>query len=76
MVVVLVQRFDKNKNATSITYKSYGDTSDDKYPTFSVCLRGQDIYWTNEHYMFDKLGMTSNHYVELLKGTGWRYKYN
>ena len=76
MVVVLVQRFDKNKNATSITYKSYGETSVDKYPTFSICLEGTRMRWYNPTNIFKAFSLSPFQYEEMLKGNdAYRYQY-
>ena len=76
MVVILVQRFDQNKNATSITYKSYGETSVDKYPTFSICLEGTRMRWYNPMNIFKAFSLSPFQYEEMLKGNdAYQYQY-
>ena len=66
----------ENKDKSSISYKQFNLTPLDKYPTFSVCLKGPEIYWNQEKLLFDRLGITSAQYAKLLTGKGIKYQYN
>ena len=61
---------------SSISYKKFNDKPDNKYPSFSICLKGREIYWKIEPHLFEHTGLTSGQYVDLLKGKGWRYEYD
>ena len=76
MTISQVIRYIENKNMSSITNKNFNEHPDNKYPTFSICLKGEEIYWKVENYMFEQTGVTSAQYVDLLKGKGWRYEYD
>ena len=71
-----VIRYLKNQDSSTITYKQFNEIPDNRYPTFSICLEGKDIYWTAEPLIFERLGVTSSQYVDYLKGMGWQYNYN
>ena len=68
--------FLENRDSSSITYKHFNQALRDRYPTFSICLKGPEIFWTNEDMVFQHLGMTSSQYVQMLKGDGIRYELN
>ena len=48
----------------------------DEYPTFSLCLKGSELYWNHENMLYTNLGVTSPQFVEILKGSGIRHEYN
>ena len=68
--------FLENRDSSSITYKHFNKALLDVYPTFSICLSGSEIYWKNETFIFDKIGITSSQYMDILKGYGERYEMN
>ena len=74
--ITQVVRYVDNKSSSTIAHKIFNEEPNNKYPTFSICLKGKEIYWRNEHYLFEQTGMTSSQYVELLEGKGWKYDYN
>jgi hypothetical protein len=76
MTLTQIFRLLENADSSSFTYKPFNLTPLDKYPTYSICFRGPEIYWKHEQLLFNSLGMTSSQYVELLKGDGWRYQYD
>ena len=69
-------RYLANEDTSSITHKQFNQTPRDKYPTFSICFRGEDVYWKKEDMLFQALGVTSTQYVQTLKGDGQRYEYD
>ena len=77
MTVLLVTRFLENKDATSILYKNYGATLEDKYPTFSICFEGTNFHWYRDSEIFEAFQLTQSGYEQLLSGkTAYRYDYN
>ena len=75
--ITQVIRYIENKDASIISRKTFNDATQNIYPTFSVCLKGKDIYWKYDQDLFKKIGMTSSQYVEFLQGKqGWKYTYN
>ena len=68
--------FIKNKDTSTISYRPFNLDIMDKYPTFSLCFKGPDIYWHKEAFLFEKAGVTSAQYVSTLSGKGTRYKLN
>ena len=69
-------RYLANEDTSSITHKHFNLTPQDKYPTFSICFKGQDLYWDKEKILFSILGVTSSQYVETLKGHGQKYEHD
>ena len=72
-----IERFLENRDASSIRYKRFNESPLDKYPTFSLCFKGPEIYWMNEKSLFDKFEVTSDQYVNIIKGNhAWKYEYD
>ena len=46
--------FCENRDSSSIAYKPFNLSPTDKYPTFSICLKGHHIYWQNEKNLFGR----------------------
>ena len=76
MTLTQVLRYLENGDASSITHKQFNRKNLDQYPTYSICLKGYEIYWAQENMLFEKLGLTSSQYVDALQGNGWRYQYD
>ena len=77
MSVSQIVRFLENRDTSSISYKILNQSPQDKYPTYSVCLNGPNIFWKHEKLLFEGLGLLSEQYVQILKhNDGWRYKYD
>ena len=71
-----VIRYIANEDTSSIAHKQFNQRPQDMYPTFSICLKGRDIYWDKEEWLFTTLGVTSAQYVDTLMGHGKRYEYD
>ena len=67
-------RYLENEDTSSITNKQFNQTPRDQYPTFSICFKGDDVYWDKDEMLFNVLGVTSSQYVDTLKGNGQRYE--
>ena len=39
-------------------------------------MKGHQIYWQHERFLFDTTGVTSSQYTDILRGAGTRYKYD
>ena len=76
MTVTQSVGFLENRDSSTISYSHFNQDPSDQYPTFSICVKGTDIYWENEEFMYDSSGVTSAEYVEILKGYGFKYKVN
>ena len=77
MAVRLIDRFLENRDATSITYRRYSDTVQDRYPTYSMCFQGTRFHWNNDLGIFSAYELTYSDYERLLIGeTPIRYQYN
>ena len=77
MTLKNIGRFQEDLNATAITYKKYGHTFDDKYPSFSVCFEGNELYSFNESAIFTSYGIYLSDYEMMLNGKeAFQYKYN
>ena len=72
-----IERFLENRDNSSIRYKRFNESPLDQYPTFSLCFKGPDIYWKNEMLLFDLFGISSQQYVNIMKGNqAWKYVYD
>ena len=71
-------RYLENNDASSISYKQFNQLEVNKYPTFSVCLKGTKLYFKKmETQIFKQLKITGQEYEDILKGKqGIRYEYN
>ena len=76
MTITQSTGFLENRDSSSITYKHFNQDLRDRYPTFSICLKGPEIFWKNEDAVFEHFGMTSSQYMRMLKGDGMRYELN
>ena len=76
MTITQIVRYLENRDASTIAYKKLNQTPRDRYPTFSICFRGADIFWNQRRFLFDTFGITSSQYVQLLKGDGFKYEYD
>ena len=74
--ITQVVRYLQNKDSSTVTYKIFNEMPDNRYPTFSICLKGKEIYWRNEPLLFEYTGVTSAQYIDVLKGRGWKYNYD
>ena len=66
----------KNKDSSTISYNRFNQGPLDMYPTFSLCLKGSELYWNHEKEIFANMSTTSSQYIQLLKGSGVRHEYN
>ena len=72
-----IGRFHEDTNATAITYKKYGETSQDKYPSFTLCFEGNDLYRFNESAIFSVYGIHLSDYEFMLDGKqAFQYDYD
>ena len=70
-------RFIENKDSSTISQKIFNHAPNNKYPTFTICIKGKNIYSSNEMVLFEQTELTSLQYVDLLEGnSGYRYKYD
>ena len=77
MTVILIGRYRKNTSATSIAYQKYAKTFKDRYPTFSICLKGAGLYRYNGSAIFSAYGINPRNYELMLEGkTAFRYDYD
>ena len=75
--VTQVIRYIENNDLSTITQQTFNDVPNNKYPTFTICLKGKDVYWKNEKMLLDQTGLSSVQYVDLLEGKGgFGHKYN
>ena len=74
MTIRVIIRCFKNEDISSINYRQFNHLPRDKYPTFSICLKGhhspRGIY--DEHYLKKYYGMDGQKYGLLLSGQNYR----
>ena len=77
MTIIMITRFREDRSATLISYIKYADTLEHKYPDFSVCVRGDDVYRYNESSIFKAYKINPTEYKMLLDGKpAYRFKYD
>ena len=76
LAIPQIIRYLENKDTSRIMHKKFNEVHENNYPTFTICLRGKEKYWRHEPFLMDQLGVNSNQYADLLKGNGWKYKYD
>ena len=76
MTLTQIMRYLENRDASSITHKFFNQFEQDKYPTYSICVTGNELYLSHEELLFNALGVNSEQYIDILKGYGWRYKFD
>ena len=75
--MILVGRFRENRNATTIEYKKFAATDDDRYPTFSICFKGNGLYRYNGSILLRAYGTNVANYEKMLNGQpAFRYDYD
>ena len=67
MSVLMVFRFYKNNDTSTVSYKLFNETPLDRYPTFSICLRRSDSIYRKEYLNQTKV-FTPKNYGEILQG--------
>ena len=76
MCAAFVNRFTDNENGTSITYGRYSRASSDKYPTFSICFRGDRLHWYNKQSIYGSFELNHLEYQKMLRGEkAFKYEY-
>ena len=77
MTVILIGRYQVNSSATSIAYRKYAERDEDKYPTFSLCFRGDGLYQYDGSAVFKAYGINSANYERILDGKpAFRFDYD
>ena len=77
MTATQIERFYQNEDGSSVTYKVFNETPRDKYPTFSLCFKGAELYWYARLKVWNAYGISVSQYDLIMKGkTGARYRYN
>ena len=78
MIMTQVVKYFENQDASSIHYKEFNKVKENKYPTFSICIKGEDFYYKSfKDPLFEKFGIDSLQYGNILKGqTGFVNMYN
>ena len=73
----MLVKFLENHDATSIAYKKFNQSPQDKYPTFSLCFQGNRFHWYHDLAIFNAFGLTSYPFQKMLEGNdALKYEYN
>ena len=76
MTLKNIGRFQEDSNETTIAFKTFGITAEDKYPAYSVCFEGNDLYRFNESAIFAAYGIHLHDYEMMLNGrVAYQYNY-
>ena len=72
-----IGRYNEDASETTVSYKKYGNTVEDKYPSFSVCFKGNGLYIFNESAIFTAYGIHPRDYEKMIHGEGaFQYEYD
>ena len=67
-VVLFSGKYDENSDAISITMKKFNENPSDKYPTFSLCFKGDKFHWYHDEIIFKTYSLNATQYEQMLKG--------
>ena len=78
MAMNQIVRYLENKDASSIHYRQFNSEMRDKYPTFSICLKGSRLHWKKVDVdLFERFGLRGYKYGKILSGEKvFSYEYN
>ena len=77
MTAKQVIRFLENDDSTAIHFRLFNLSPKDKYPTFSICLTGSELYWNKDEDIFKTTELSSQMFGAMLKGKdAFSYQYN
>ena len=77
MTTKQVISFIENDDATAIHYRRFNLSPDDKYPVFSICFTGLELYWYKARSIYNAFGLSPSQFEAMLKGKNvFRYDYN
>ena len=65
---IFSSQYGENSDGILITMKRFNLESTDKYPTFSLCIKGTELHWHHEHEIFEAYGLNASQYESMLKG--------
>ena len=72
-----VIRWLQNEDTSTISFKRFNLSPNDMYPSISICFTGHELYWYNDDLIFQRFGVTTATYQNMLKGEeGYAYDYN
>ena len=70
-------RFLENDDSTTIHFRQFNLSPKDKYPTFTICFTGTELYWNIEEAIFNRTELTPDMFGKMLKGQdSFSYQYN
>ena len=77
MTATQVIRFFENEDSTAIQFRQFNRATKDKYPVFTICLTGSDLYLNKAETIFRAFGLHPHKFVDMLKGKEvFSYEYN
>ena len=63
-----IMRLLENQDASTIEFKRFNLSPDDKYPDISICFTGHNLNWYDDDSVFNTFGITTAVYEQMLKG--------
>ena len=70
-------QYAENLDTTFISMKTFNEHPDDKYPTFTFCVKGHNFLWFEEDKIFDSFALDTAQYELMLKeGTALKDEFN
>ena len=67
-IILFTSQYAENRDAVFISMKTFNDKPIDKYPTFTVCFKGDKIHWYREDNIFGAYALNATQFELLLQG--------
>ena len=68
MTITQILRYYENRDISSISHRHFNNMPKDVYPTYSVCIKGDNLYTFKMEELAKLAGITSTEYAKILKG--------
>ena len=77
MTATQVMRFLENDDSTAIHFRQFNLSPKDKYPAFSICFTGSELYWNQAEEIFKATQLSPPMLKAMLRGQdAFSYHYN
>ena len=67
-ITLFTVQFGENRDAIFISMKTFNDDPIDKYPTFTICFKGDRFHWYHDRRIFNFYALDPTQFEFMLKG--------
>ena len=73
-----IYRYVENNDSSTLNYKAFNENENNKYPTFSICINGENFYYNKfVDQLFLEFEMKPSEYGKIFEGeVGFKEEYN